>query len=301
MTERILRALRGISGVHVTPYDDAGRIDTARLRDIVDRIARAGIANIVTAGNTGEFYALALDEVKTVYRAAVAGAGGRALVTAGIGRSLGEAIDLGIDAAVIGADAVMVHQPPDPFAAPRGVVQYLKTLAERLPVPVIAYIRTDTLGPAEFIELAATPNLVGVKYASSNLLRLSECMRATQGTELAWICGLAEAWAPPFYALGARGFTSGLVNVFPERSMAILAALDAGEYARAAHLIDDIAPFEALRTAEQNGTNVTIVKEALAILGCDVGPVRAPGAPRLTPAQRQSLERIVTEWGLRPW
>ena len=40
--------------------------------------------------------------------------------------------------------------------------------------------------------------------------------------------GLAETWAPPLYAVGARGFTSGLINVWPAHSVAIHAALDAG-------------------------------------------------------------------------
>ena len=35
--------------------------------------------------------------------------------------------------------------------------------------------------------------------------------------QIVWVGGLAEVWAPPLYAVGARGFTSGLINVWPER------------------------------------------------------------------------------------
>jgi 4-hydroxy-tetrahydrodipicolinate synthase len=93
--------------------------------------------------------------------------------------------------------------------------------------------------------------------------------------------------------MGARGFTSGLVNVFPERSHAIHKALESGDYATARTLIDEIAPFEALRTKYNNGANVTVVKEALGMLGTDVGPVRVPGVVELNAAEREILREVV--------
>ena len=110
------------------------------------------------------------------------------------------------------------------------------------------------------------------------------------------MCGLAEGWAAPFHALGARGFTSGLVNVAPERSLAILAALDSGEYAEARRLVAEIAPFEAMRAKYNNGSNVTVVKEAMALAGVPVGPVRAPGLVALEPADRARLAEVVRGW-----
>jgi 4-hydroxy-tetrahydrodipicolinate synthase len=46
--ERVRQALRGISGVHVTPYEAGGSIDVPLMADIVERIARAGVHNIVS-------------------------------------------------------------------------------------------------------------------------------------------------------------------------------------------------------------------------------------------------------------
>lgn len=48
-------------------------------------MAKAGIHNIVAAGNTGELYALTPDEILNVYEAAIKGVGGHATVTAAIG------------------------------------------------------------------------------------------------------------------------------------------------------------------------------------------------------------------------
>jgi len=137
-----------------------------------------------------------------------------------------------------------------------------------------------------------------VKFATTNLMMLSECVRASDAKTALWVCGLAEGWAGPFYAAGARGFTSGLVNVDPARSLAIHAALESGDLAKVRELVDSIAVFETLRTRYGNGANVTVVKEAMAELGFTVGPVRLPGLPALDPADRATLIGILRNWNV---
>lgn len=295
--DRVRSALRGISGVHVTAWKGDGEADWALTGEIVRRIAQAGIHNIVSAGNTGEFYPMTTEEVVRSHAVAAEAANGKALVTAGIGRSLREAISTGKLAAKAGCDAVMVHHPLDPFAAPQSQADYILAIAEALDIPLVAYIRSDAIGVKDLARVATHPNVAGVKFASSNMMLLAECVRATQGTSANWICGLAEGWAAPFHALGARGFTSGLVNVAPERSLAIWRALEANDYDLARRLVDEIAGFETLRTKYGNGANVTVVKEALGLLGTNVGPVRLPGLPELNESERAELRKIVGGWG----
>jgi 4-hydroxy-tetrahydrodipicolinate synthase len=294
--DRIAAALRGISGVHVTPYLASGEPDWVAMAEVVRGIARAGIHNVVSAGNTGEFYPLTIAEIEKCHAVAAEAAAGQSLVTAGIGRSQREAIALGKRAAKAGCDAVMVHHPLDPFAAPQSQADYILGIADALTLPVIAYIRSDAVGVKDLVRVATHANVAGVKFASTNLMLLAECIRASAGSKAVWICGLAEGWAAPFYALGARGFTSGLVNVTPETSLAIWKALEAGEYERARQLVDGIAGFEAMRTKYGNGANVTVVKEALGLMGRPVGPVRLPGLPELNPAEKAELAAIVAGW-----
>lgn len=296
MSEKVRKAVRGISGVHVTAWDADGEADWALTGRIVKRIAEAGIHNIVSAGNTGEFYPMTADEVVRSHAVAAEAAAGKALVTAGIGRSLREAVSTGKLAAKAGCDAVMVHHPLDPFAAPHSQADYIVAIAEALTIPVIAYIRSDAIGLKDLARVATHANVAGVKFASSNMMLLAECVRATEGTSANWICGLAEGWAAPFYALGARGFTSGLINVAPERSLAVWKALEAGDYETAREQVSAIAGFETLRTKYGNGANVTVVKEALGMLGTDVGPVRLPGLPELNEAERKELRTIIAGW-----
>ena len=294
--DRVRSALRGISGVHATAWGADGEADWAVTAKIVSDIAKAGIHNIVSAGNTGEFYPMTTDEVVRSHAVAAEAAAGRALVTAGIGRSLKEAVATGRLAATAGCNAVMVHHPLDPFAAPQSQADYIVAIAEALTLPVVAYIRSDAIGVKDLVRVATHANVAGVKFASSNMMLLAECVRATQGTSANWICGLAEGWAAPFYALGARGFTSGLINVAPERSLAVWTALEKGDYAAARAQVDAIAGFETLRTKYGNGANVTVVKEALGLLGTDVGPVRLPGLPELNAEEKAELRAIISGW-----
>ena len=302
---RIRKALEGVSGIHVTAFDAEDGIDEALTGEVVARIARAGIHNIVTGGNTGEFYAQSIDEIQRVQRVAVqavrsvALAGGpQAIVTAGIGRSLADAIALSRSAEAAGVDCLMLHSVPDPFASPAGIVHYARTLAGKVGLPMILYLRTDAIPIARIRDLAAVKGIVGVKAATGNLLYIADCLRETRETDLQWVSGLAEVWAPAHYSVGLRGFTSGLVNLWPERTLAIHAALGAGNYEQATRMIDEIAVFEQLRATENNGANVTIVKEAMQILGLPVGPARVPGTPTLDPERRRTLERVLDTWQL---
>lgn len=286
-------ALTGISGVPLTPYGADGAIDSAMLSRLIARLAGAGIHNLMAAGNTGEFFSLSLEEIRQVHAVTAEAAGGKCLVSAAVGRSLTEAKALARDAIAAGAGAIMGHHPMDPFASPSAQADYFLALADAATVPFIAYVRTDTFSVEDFRRLAAHGNVAGVKFASTNLMLLAEVIRRTEDLPAVWVCGMAEAWAPPFYAIGAKGFTSGFANVFPEISLQVHAALTRGDFAAARQLINRFSGFEELRTHYRNGSNVTVVKEAMGMLGFDVGAVRLPGVPALSEAERTVLRSIV--------
>jgi len=295
MTLTLDQALTGISGILVTPYDEKGDVAPERLAPIIDRALGAGLHMPVVNGNTGEFYALTTEEAQAMVRAVSGMVGGRAPVLAGVGRSVRDACALARASADAGATALMVHQPPDPFVAPRGIVDYLKAIADASGgLPMMLYLRNDAMGAKAIASLCALPGVKGVKWATPNPLKLAEA-KAACDPAIVWVGGLAEIWAPAFYAVGARGFTSGLINVWPERSLAIHAALEAGDFAQANALIAGMKAFEDIRAEEMNGTNVTGVKAALLALGRDCGPTRPPSAWPLTGSQQAKLDAFIAQ------
>lgn len=291
-------ALPGISGILVTPFDADDRPAPDRLRPVIERAIGAGVHILTANGNTGEFYGLTTDEAVRMVHAAAEHIAGRVPLLAGVGRGIGDAVALARASREAGAAALMVHQPPDPFVAPRGVVAYVERIAEAGGgLPVVLYLRNDGIGLDAIERLCRIPGVAGVKWAAPTPLRLAEAMRRADPA-IVWVGGLAETWAPPLCAVGARGFTSGLINVWPEHSVAIHAALAAGDYPRANALIRTMAAFEELRAEEGNGTNVSVVKAALRMMGQDCGHVRPPGAWPLTERQEAELRRALTRWGL---
>ena len=296
---KLRKALSGISGILVTPFDKDDRLAQQRLRPIVDRAVTAGVHMLVANGNTGEFYGLTTAEAEAMVHAAAEHIKGRIPLIGGVGRSVGDACTLAKASRAAGAQVLMVHQPPDPFVSPRGVVAYVQRIAEAGGgLPLMLYLRNDGIGLDAIEALTKVPGVAGVKWACPTPMRLAEAIRRCD-PGIVWVDGLAEPWAPPLYAVGARGFTSGLINVWPEHSVAIHRALDAGDYVEAGKLIDIMAPFEDIRAEEQNGTNVTGVKAALQLIGEDCGPTRPPSAWPLTDAQAKKMRETMQTWGLK--
>src|SRR5215207_8992197 len=293
---KLRQAFTGISGILVTPFDDQDRIAPQRLKAIIDRAVNAGVHILVANGNTGEFYGLTTAEAEQMVHAVAEQIGGRVPLLAGVGRGISDACALAKASRAAGATALMLHQPPDPFVSPRGVVAYVERVAEAGGgLPLMLYLRNDGIGLDTIETLCKVQGVAGVKWASPTPLRLAEAIRRFS-PDIVWVGGLAETWAPPLCAVGARGFTSGLINVWPEHSVAIHAALEAGDYPRANELIGVMQDFEEIRAEEQNGTNVTAVKAALQLMGEDCGPTRPPSAWPLTDAQMDRLRKLLNSW-----
>ncbi len=293
--DRLIGALNGISGILVAPFDDNDRLTCSRLAPIVERNVVAGTHILVANGNTGEFYALTTAEAQTFVTEAAALIGGRLPLLAGIGRSIHDACALARTSAEAGADGLMIHQPPDPFVSPRGIADYINRVRDASGgLPVVLYLRNDAMGAESIADLCRLEGVVGVKWATPNPMVLSAAM-AQSPTHIRWVGGLAETWAPNFYSVGARGFTSGLVNVWPEQSMRIHAALEAGDYVTANARIAEMAIFETIRAQEMNGTNVTGVKAALRAMGLDCGAARPPASWPLAPAHQEALARFLRD------
>lgn len=97
----------------------------------------------------------------------------------------------------------MVHQPPDPFVSPRGVVAYVQCIVEAgAGLPIVLYLRNENIGLDAVEALCRIPEVFGIKWASPTPLVLAAAMRRTADRQLAWVGGLAKVWAPPFRAVG---------------------------------------------------------------------------------------------------
>ncbi|WP_101392215.1 dihydrodipicolinate synthase family protein [Streptomyces sp. TLI_146] len=283
--------------IPVTPFTADGALDTAAHRTLIHRLLDAGVRTLTPNGNTGEFYALSPDERRAVTELTVEAARGRASVLAGVGLDVPTAVASARHAREAGARLVMVHQPVHPYVSPGGWLDYHRAIAEAVPeLGVVPYVRDPLLEGELLAELGELcPNVVGVKYAVPDAARFAAVARDAGLDRFVWVAGLAELYAPSYFAMGATGFTSGLVNVAPRMSLGMLDALRAGDFPAAMKTWDRIRGFEELRAATRSADNVSVVKEALARLGLCRRDVRPPS--RALPRElRAQVAALVAGW-----
>jgi 4-hydroxy-tetrahydrodipicolinate synthase len=291
------QALCTLVTVPVTPFDADGQVDLAAFRRFISRLTAGGIHAITPNGNTGEFYSLSVPECAETLKATVAVTGGQDVVIAGVGHDVGTASAMARTAAEAGADAIMIHQIVHPYRSPAGWVAYHQAIADSAPeLGVVLYLRDSQVTVAMLTALLeACPNVIGIKYAVADPLLFTALVAQIGADRLAWICGLAESWAPFFWVGGARGFTSGLVNVTTTRSLELLGCLQAGDYAGAMKRWAELKPFEDLRARYANGNNVSVIKEAMAQLGLGTRAVRPPISEISLP-ERAEVASILAAW-----
>jgi 4-hydroxy-tetrahydrodipicolinate synthase len=289
--------LADVVAVTVTPFGADGSVDLGTNAKLVRRLADAGVNVITPNGNTGEFYALTPDERRQVLESTVAAAGDEATVLAGVGLDVASAVESARHARDLGVPMVMVHQPVHPYMSADGWVDYHRQIADAVPeLGVVPYIRSPRVAGAQVGLLGeACPNVIGVKYAVPDPVRFASVARDAGLGRFTWLCGLAEPYTPAYWAVGARGFTSGLVTAAPELTLRMRDALRAGDFAAAMEVWELIRRFEELRGADASADNVSVVKEALAQLGLCRRDVRPPS--RALPAGiREEVASILAAW-----
>jgi 4-hydroxy-tetrahydrodipicolinate synthase len=284
--------LRGLWATTVTPFGPDGRVDADAVRAHTSFLVSSGVVRLVPGGNTGEFSSLTTDEVVAVTRATREAAPDAVVVT-GVGGALPAALELTAEALAAGADGVMVHHPSHTHVSERGLEEYYRRIAAAADGRVLAYKRTHRVPDSVLIALARAGVVQGVKYAVNDLIAFQRAREAAP--EIEWICGTAELWAPLFHLLGARGYTSGLVNAAPELAVAMEAALHEGDVARAMELRELARAFEELRAEDEAAKNVPAVRSAMALAGFAPGPPRPPLAP-LDEADERRVAAIWSAW-----
>jgi 4-hydroxy-tetrahydrodipicolinate synthase len=271
--------LASVIGIPVVPYDGDGRVDEERVARLADRLLDAGLTVLTPNGNTGEFYALSPAERRRVLEIVAGVRRADTVIVAGVGLDLETAVVDARHAAGAGAHAVMVHQPVGPYLSAAGWVDYNAAVAASVPdLAVVPYVSTPMVSGGHVAALAErAPNVVALKYSVPDPVHFA-AVRDDAGHDLLWIAGLAESWAPAYWQAGARGFTSGLVNVAPQVSLALLAALRAGDAATVTSISRQVRPFEALRARNGSADNVSVVKEAMHQAGLCDRSVRPPSS-----------------------
>jgi 4-hydroxy-tetrahydrodipicolinate synthase len=281
----------------VTPFKN-GKIDEAKVRELVEMHIAGGTDGLIPCGTTGESPTLSHDEHRRLVELVVEAARKRITVIAGTGsNATSEAVDLTKHAERAGATGALVVSPYYNKPTQEGLYRHFRAVADAVQIPIIVYniasrtaVNIDTATMARLARDCR--NIVGVKEASGSLDQMAQVIAAC-GPDFTVLSG-DDNLTLPLMAIGGHGVISVIANLVPrETADMVHAALD-GDWKRARDLHYKLLPLARAAFLE---TNPIPIKEAMAMAGMLSAEFRLPMCP-MGEANRETLRGILKPYAL---
>ena len=257
----------GVCTALVTPFLN-GQVNYPMLERLLQYQMDAGIRAVVICGTTGESPTLSDSEKLLLLQRAKEFVGDHCLIIAGTGSNCTEhAVALSRAAQDTGVDALLLVSPYYNKATPEGLYRHYSAIAASVDLPCILYnvpSRTGVDIPVEvYGKLSRIPNIVGVKEASSDIVKVARILSDCPGFTV-WSGN--DDQIVPIMSLGGCGVISVMSNVAPVKAKAMAdAALD-GDFDTASALQLQLLPLIRALFSE---VNPIPVKSAIAEFGFD--------------------------------
>lgn len=282
----------------VTPMKENYEVNYEKLEELIDFQIKEGTDSIIIVGTTGESSTLTMEEHRNVIKAAVEFTRHRVPVVAGTGSNCTRtAIQLSQEAEEDGADGLLIVTPYYNKATQNGLIQHYTSIAKEVKLPIIMYNVPGRTGCNILPQTAATlfnnvENIVGLKEATGNMAQASETMRLTDG-KIDMYSG-EDGLVVPLMSIGAVGVISVWSNIAPKDVHDMCQSFFDGDLAKAWEIQKKGLPLVDALFSE---VNPIPVKEALNLMGMNVGPLRLP-LTQMEEANSKKLAAAMKEYGL---
>ena len=284
----------GVLPAIITPFkrNSTMEIDLEGLRSNIAFLLDQGIHGIVPCGSTGESATLSFEEHEQVIEVTIDTVNGKVPVLAGTGsNNTAEAVRLTEAAKDLGADGALIISPYYNKPNRSGLFKHYSRLAD-IDIPVVMYNvpgRTGQNMPPDLVaELAAHPNIVGIKEASGDVAQVSRIIEGTLDEDFMVLSG-DDNLTLPILCLGGSGVISVAANVEPARMVSMFDHFCEGELEDALELHYELSP---LFRAMFIDTNPIPVKKAVELRGLAGGPVRPP-LDELDAGKTEKLQEVL--------
>ncbi|HHI00678.1 MAG TPA: 4-hydroxy-tetrahydrodipicolinate synthase [Thermococcus litoralis] len=287
----------GVFVPHITPFDDEEKINEEMLRELVHYFADAGLNGLVTLGSNGEFPYLSFEEKLRVLK--IVREESPVTVIAGVAEnSTKETIRLAKEAWDIGVDALLIAPPYYFKPDKRELFAHYSRIAYEVEAPILLYnvpkfttINIDLDVIEKLVDEHS--NIVGIKDSSGLIGRITELVRRV-GDKISILAGTADVMYPS-WVLGAHGAVVAVANVAPRLCVELYNAFLEKRYERARKLQIMINYLNEVVVKKYN--QISAIKEAMRMLGFEVGYPRMPALP-LDERALEDIERTLIEIGL---
>jgi len=259
----------------------------------------AGVAGYLVLGSTGESVSLTDAESLALVEAVVDAAGPGKRVLVGTAREWTKGtIDFTASLPARGVDAVLVR-PPSYFKSKmtrEALRAHYLAVAEASRYPVLVYNMPANTGislePRLVVELAAHPNVAGLKESSGSIVFLEEVRREVPGSFLYFVGSGHVVY--PGLEMGASGAILAVANAAPEVPAEILRLFKEGKKDEARRLQLDLVP---LNRALMETYGIAGLKYAQDLRGYYGGPARLPLLP-VADAAKAEIAGLLRALGL---
>lgn len=280
----------------VTPFCGDG-IDFETLDRQLDFQTAGGISAIVAAGTTGENATLDIHEHNRLVDFCIRKLKGKMKVIVGVGgNNSAECLRKARDAALAGADAVLMTPPYYNKTSQDGLAAHFLHVADNADIPLILYnvpSRTSIGISAEvYRRLASHPNINGTKEASGDISLATRVASECGGDLNIWSGNDDNAIA--MMSIGAKGLISVLSNVVPGVTARMCALCLAGRFAEAFELYKKYSGLCRMLFCD---VNPIPVKAAMQMLGTDSGALRLP-LTELSGEKKAKIYAALAELGM---
>jgi 4-hydroxy-tetrahydrodipicolinate synthase len=230
--------LRGVYVPLVTPFDEEDSIDFTSLQRLANESLDAGATGLVALATTGEVTSLTdveRDDVVRTLSEVCADRGAPLIVGAATNNT---AVTVARHEALADVPAVIASLAVVPYyvrPSESAIVRHFEFVADRSPVPLVVYnipYRTGRgLGADALLELAAMPNLAGMKQAVGSLDADTLTLLANVPDGFA-VLGGDDAFLAPLVLMGGDGAVAASAHLCTDRFVAMIDAALAGDAAR---------------------------------------------------------------------
>jgi 4-hydroxy-tetrahydrodipicolinate synthase len=171
------------------------------------------------------------------------------------------------------------------------LIEHYKAISENINIPIIMYnvpSRTGlNLAPQTVKELSKIENIVAIKEASGNFSQIAEIANLC-GDDI-YIYSGNDDQIVPVLSLGGIGVISVLANVAPNETHDIVMKYLNGELKKSREIQLKLLPLINALFCE---VNPIPIKEAVELIGFDVGTVRSP-LVRMSNENKEKLKIVL--------
>nr|WP_315028728.1 dihydrodipicolinate synthase family protein [uncultured Chryseobacterium sp.] len=284
----------GIYPAVLTPFTKEGKIDFEMFAVNTEAQIKAGVHGIILAGTLGEASALETEEKFELLQYAKKMTQNRIPVILNLSENTTKnAINFAQKAKELGADGLMLLPPMRYKADSREVIEYFKAVATATDLPILIYNNPVDYGIyitlEMFDELIEYPTIQAVKESTRDLANVTRMINRF-GKRIK-ILGGVDTICLETLMLGADGLVAGLVDAFPNETMAMYNYAKTGEYDKAVAIYRWFMPLLEL---DIHPKLIQYIKLAATAEGISNPYVRAPRL-ELQGEEAEKVHRIIEE------